>query len=324
MAYTLADGSYGENQTALVSNYTLDTTTHTATITPRTLTITGSSVADKVYDGTTNADITSGQLNNLVAGETLELAASGAFGNRNAGTYAVNINYTLNDGVNGLASNYSVSPMTTVSAQITPRPITVSADDKTKIHLQPDPALTWRLTEGRLIAGDSLNIPLSRNAGETVGIYPIFAQSIDNPNYQVSTLPGRFTIVMSQTPSNDIIIPQRAAISSANSNASGTGQSNGNGLTAAGGNPPNFAGNSMAPQQTGTSGGAGNSNSGNSLASGGLIFVPVEAGSSPASTPGLQPILVVSSGVNLPTESIDTGFNSSAISGAGAGGGLIP
>src|SRR5204862_213794 len=55
---------------------------------------------------------------------------------------------------------------------ITQRPITVTADAKTKTYGDPDPALTYQITSGNLISGDGFTGSLTRVAGETVGGSP--------------------------------------------------------------------------------------------------------------------------------------------------------
>src|SRR5690606_17518908 len=66
-SYTLADGSNG----GLASNYVLADTTHAAEIRARTLTVTGTTAADKIYDGTTNAILNAGTPSGFAGSETL-------------------------------------------------------------------------------------------------------------------------------------------------------------------------------------------------------------------------------------------------------------
>jgi fibronectin-binding autotransporter adhesin len=96
--YTLGDGTAG----GLAGNYTLANTTGLgATITPKALTVTGSSAADKVYDGTTTAQVTGGTLVGLVQGESLRLSQDGAFANSSVGTAkTVSVVNTIADGTN--------------------------------------------------------------------------------------------------------------------------------------------------------------------------------------------------------------------------------
>src|SRR5439155_2982464 len=53
---------------------------------------------------------------------------------------------------------------------VTPRPITVTADPKTKVYGDSDPALTYQVTSRSLVAGDGFSGALTRVAGETVEI----------------------------------------------------------------------------------------------------------------------------------------------------------
>ena len=127
VTYTLSDG------TGLASNYSLAGETLQADITPKALSISGSTAADKTYDGNATAAITAGTLNGLVGVESLGLSASGEFADANAGTNKnATVTYTLSDGT-GLASNYSLSGET-LQADITPKALSISgstAADKT-------------------------------------------------------------------------------------------------------------------------------------------------------------------------------------------------
>ena len=112
--------------------------TLTGDITPAQLTLTGLTAASRVYDATTNATLTStGTLNGLVAGETLNLQITGAaFADKNAGTnktVAVT-GYVLGDGT-GLARNYQFNGAgLRTTADITPATIAaitgITAADK--------------------------------------------------------------------------------------------------------------------------------------------------------------------------------------------------
>ena len=76
---------------------------------------------------------------------------------------------------------------------ITPAPVTVTADDKSKIPGFADPTLTATATG--LFGGDTVSYSLTRAAGETVGTYAITASgAADQGNYTVTYAPGTFTI----------------------------------------------------------------------------------------------------------------------------------
>ncbi|WP_299064586.1 MBG domain-containing protein [uncultured Polaribacter sp.] len=73
-------------------------------------------------------------------------------------------------------------------------PITITADDKTKGIGAVDPTLTYTITSGALASGDVLTGSLTRQTGETAGDYRILQGTLDNSNYDITYVPGRFTI----------------------------------------------------------------------------------------------------------------------------------
>ena len=137
---TLGDAGVGATA-GLASNYTVNEPTGlSANITPKALSVTGVSAADKVYDGGAGAALTGGTLAGLVGTETLTLSGlSGNFADRNAGvgkTVTVTGAALADAGTGptaGLAGNYSVSNPTGLTAAITPKALTVTgltADNK--------------------------------------------------------------------------------------------------------------------------------------------------------------------------------------------------
>jgi hypothetical protein len=112
-------------------NYTLSQPTSiTANITSRVLTVAGTSIANKVYDGTSIAPISGGSLVGVVAGDAIALEQAASFSQSNAGTgLAVTVANTL---TNNGAGNYTLIQPTGFTANITPAPITVSIASQTK------------------------------------------------------------------------------------------------------------------------------------------------------------------------------------------------
>ena len=85
--------------------------------------------------------------------------------------------------------------MATAKANITPKPITVRADDKSKVYGSADPALTVTVPDGALESGDSLSGDLERAAGKDVGGYAITKGSLSaGDNYDLTVTPGTLTI----------------------------------------------------------------------------------------------------------------------------------
>ena len=155
------------------------------TVTPRPLDV----AVTKTYDGsaTFNAGFV---LSGLVNGDRAPtVAGSATVGSRNAGRYSSFDSSTLS-----LSNSNYVLNTSNVSANIDPRPITVTADAKSKVYGNVDPGLTYQVTQGNLVAGDSLAGVLRRTAGENVGSYTIDASALANGNYVVTAQNGSLTI----------------------------------------------------------------------------------------------------------------------------------
>jgi hypothetical protein len=98
------------------------------TITPLALTVTGSSVTSKVYDGTTVAAITGGSLSGVLNADqsSVTLSQSGVFSTKNAGN---SIGVTATDTISATgtaAGDYTLTEPTGLTGAITPKPITVN------------------------------------------------------------------------------------------------------------------------------------------------------------------------------------------------------
>ena len=174
---------------SLSSNYTL-------TYVGADLTILRSSVAitvaadplTKVYgeaDPELTYEIVSGE---LVGTDTFTGELTREQG-ENAGTYAI-LQGTL-----ALNPNYTLV-YTGDDFTITPRPITVTADSKSKVFSDDDPEFTYEITSGELVAnGDAFSGELSRQPGEDVGEYPITQGTLSlGDNYDITFEGGVLTI----------------------------------------------------------------------------------------------------------------------------------
>lgn len=154
--YTLSDGAAG----GLASNYTLPgTSSHAAAITPKLLAISGTTAADKVYDGTTAATITPGPVSGLVGNERLITTAVGNFDQKNAGARSATATYTLFAGTNGgLAGNYTLAPSAGHRATITPRPATMGGLRAENGFIDQPPLVTGTATVTDKVNGDDLSV----------------------------------------------------------------------------------------------------------------------------------------------------------------------
>ena len=109
------------------SNYSLTPhPTQNASITVKTITITGAVASNKVYDATTVATVTNGQLQGVesIDASTVVLKQAGIFATKDVG---VNIGVTSDCSISGAdATNYSLTQPTLASKNITKKELTMS------------------------------------------------------------------------------------------------------------------------------------------------------------------------------------------------------
>lgn len=84
------------------------------------------------------------------------------------------------------AGLFTVGSLTIPDGEITARPITITADDRTKMRTANDPPLTYAVTSGALQGSDALSGALTRDAGETVADYDITQGTLDDANYDIT------------------------------------------------------------------------------------------------------------------------------------------
>ncbi len=201
---TSADGSVGLStaQIKTLSNYTnagWDFTNtwlmydgHTSPLLKTFMTpLTVTANARKTYDGAAYAgapDLTysaPADLSKLLGSPVYEGTYQGA---TQAGSYTITA-----AGLYSTQQGYDIS-YGTGSVTIDQRPITVTADAKSKTYGDADPALTYQLTTGSLVGSDTLNGDLTRASGENAGGYAISAAGLSNGNYLITALDGTLTI----------------------------------------------------------------------------------------------------------------------------------
>lgn len=179
-------GNYAITQGALAnSNYDITFVDGELTITLRPITVAADNL-DKVYgeaDPALSWSVTEG---NLVGDDTLDGAVTRDAG-ENVGNYTIDPSNLAN-------GNYDITFADGVLT-ITARPITVTADNQEKTYGEDDPALTWTVTEGDLVGGDTLTGDLTRESGENVGSYSISAADLANGNYAITVVDGTLAIV---------------------------------------------------------------------------------------------------------------------------------
>jgi hypothetical protein len=148
---------------------------------------------DKYYDGTNIATLAGCTLTGVVNGDAVTCGGTATFASIHAGNWLVTANITLSGAAAG--NYYLVSSAPTTRANINPRPITVTADAKNKFYGEADPPLTYQVTSGSLVAGDSFTGGLTRVPGENLGSYAILQGTLTaGSNYAVSYVGALLTI----------------------------------------------------------------------------------------------------------------------------------
>ncbi len=91
--------------------------------------------------------------------------------------------------------NYFISSSASETVTVTQRLVSVSADAQTKVYGDADPALTYQITSGSLVAGDVFTGTLTRAPGENLGIYPIQQGSLAlSADYDLTYIGADLTI----------------------------------------------------------------------------------------------------------------------------------
>jgi len=143
----------------------------------------------KTY-GDDDPDLTYQVVGSLVPGDSWTGALSRAEG-ENVGTYAIT------QGGLTAGPNYLIS-FTGGNLTINKRPITVTADNKSKVYGTADPELTYSITDGSLAFSDAFTGELTRQEGGEVGTYAIEQGTLAlSDDYEMTFIEGTLTIYTS-------------------------------------------------------------------------------------------------------------------------------
>jgi len=208
-AGAFADMAVGSSKPVMVSgltlsgaddgNYTLNPPTLSASITPASLTVSALTANSKIYDGTTSAtlDTAGATLNGLLpmdAGNVtlVTSGATGTFANKNVGTVKT-VTITGVTLAGSAAANYTLSQPTT-TADITPAPLTVTANFASRAYGGANPAFSATITgfvngDTAAVVSGAPSFSTTATAASPVGNYAIVpAQgTLSAANYQFSS-----------------------------------------------------------------------------------------------------------------------------------------
>ncbi len=183
-------GGYGITQGTLAAsnNYDLTYVAGTLTVTARALTVTADDLSRIYGDANPALTYTLGGAG-LVNGDALSGAlTTGATTASNVGGYGIT------QGTLAASNNYDVTYVAG-TLTVTARPLTVTADDLSRIYGDANPALTY--TVGGLVNGDALSGGLTTSAttASNVGAYGIAKGSLAaSPNYDLTYVAGALTV----------------------------------------------------------------------------------------------------------------------------------
>jgi hypothetical protein len=94
-------------------------------------------------------------------------------------------------------SNIAAASQVSQNFTVNPRPITVTADAKTKVFGAADPIFTYTITTGSLVLGDEITGTLTRVTGTDVGDYQIqqgTLTTVNNPKYAITFVSADLSI----------------------------------------------------------------------------------------------------------------------------------
>ncbi|MBU3641713.1 S-layer family protein [Polynucleobacter sp. Fuers-14] len=197
-------GIYADALTVSLSNpsdYTIGVTNGSIAITPATITISGITANNKVYNATTAATLNVGTItySGVFAGDTVSVNTSnlsGTFVDKNVGTAkTVNISGVVLGGSSSANYQLSGGANTTTTANITPASLTITGSDLTTTYSGAAQSLASPAVAG-VIAGDNVLVSTTGGTGTNAGTYSTsYATSgIDAANYSVTSNTPTLTI----------------------------------------------------------------------------------------------------------------------------------
>lgn len=183
-----AVGTYRATATfAPTTNYEGATSSVDFTITRKAATVVVDAKS-KTY-GDTEPTLT-GTLSGFVAADNVVAAYSRTNGQAAGGSYSISATLTPVAVLANYALTYTDAPFT-----ITKKAITVTADAKSKVYGDNDPALTYQVTAGAVVSPDVFTGSLVRNPGVNAGAYAITQGTLAlSNNYTLTYIPANLTI----------------------------------------------------------------------------------------------------------------------------------
>jgi hypothetical protein len=203
------------------TNYSFVTgTSNSVTITKRLLTVSGTSIATRAYNGTASpAAITIGTVNGLAAGESLPISASAAdYSSASTGSYSTTVTYSLSnnaDSSKGLANNYTIETSTVSAQVVSAEPgfnVSISQGATTAFSVNYGNSETLTVTATTATSG-TINFKVSVNGGTATDISGCSSITITSgaavcPWTNPTTGKVQITITLIPTNANEAVDPK--------------------------------------------------------------------------------------------------------------------
>jgi hypothetical protein len=181
-------------------------------ITKRPISITGTSIATRPYNGTASAgSITVGTVSGYAPGESLPISATAAdYSSAATGTYSTTVTYSLSnnaDSSKGLANNYSIGTSTVTGQIVNAQPgfnVSLSQGASAAFEVNYGSSETLTITSTTSTAG-TINFKVSINGGTATDIPGCSAVTITSGAAVcpwVNPTVGRAAITISLNPTN--------------------------------------------------------------------------------------------------------------------------
>ena len=181
--------------------------TGTLTVSPATLTASIIGTPTKTYDGTTSATLIASNysLTGLVGTDSFTVTkATGSYNSKDVAT-ATTVSTTLaatdfTAGASTLASDYTLPTTASGPGKIIPAPLTVAANNQTKITEQANPPFTvsysdFVLGEGPSVLGGTLTYSTTVTNSSPPGTYAITPAGLTSGNYAIKFVSGTLTVI---------------------------------------------------------------------------------------------------------------------------------
>ena len=211
---TQADSLSAATGTGL-SNYNITYANGGLAITPLALTVAGTTTNNTIYNGTTTASLSSGTLSNLPTNGTIvTLNQSGTYASANAGLQSITATDTLAGNVLG---NYTLTQPTGLSGLIRLAPLTITANNSTKLYGTTANLGTTAFTTSGLVNNEVIsNVALASTGSVSTATVtgapyaitarnPIGTGTFLTSNYGIAYVNGKLSVTSAQLSPNTLI-----------------------------------------------------------------------------------------------------------------------